>query len=73
LVWSNAFTPVGTTIGTNGLETDGPYAKVIEMVGAYLVCKTDSLKKTVKFTEDCPTLGYGGKVEVREFKILPEM
>lgn len=67
---SNALTPVGQTVDTNGIVTDGPYAEVKEMVGGYLICKTDSLEDAVKLTSGCPTLGYGGKVEVREIMVL---
>jgi hypothetical protein len=72
-VSTNALTPVGKTVNAGGLVTDGPYAEVKEMVGGYLVCKTDSLEDAVKLTEGCPTLGYGGRVEVREVMVIPEM
>ncbi len=72
-VSTNALTPVGATVDASGVVTDGPYAEVKEMVGGYLICKTDSLEDAIKLTEGCPTLGYGGKVEVREFMEIPDM
>jgi len=72
LVGTNALTPIGKTVGADGVVTDGPYAEVKEMVGGYLMAKTDSLEDAIKLTEGCPTFGYGGRVEVREVMVLPE-
>ena len=72
-VSTNALTPNGRTINGAGVITDGPYAEVKEMVGGYLICKTDTLDDAVALSAGCPTLTYGGKVEVREVMVLPEM
>ena len=69
-VASDALSPVGQTLDANGVVSDGPYAEIKEMVGGYLIAETDSLEDAIKLTEGCPTLGYGGKVEVREIMVF---
>lgn len=71
-VKSDALTPNGRTIDAKGLVTDGPYAEVKEMIGGYLIAQTDSLEDAIKLADGCPTLSYGGKVEIREIMVLPK-
>jgi hypothetical protein len=73
LVATNALGPQGKTVMQNNVITDGPYAEVKEMIGGYLIAKTTDLEDAIKLTEGCPSLSSGGKVEVREVMVIPEM
>lgn len=63
---TNALSPNGKTLQGNQVIADGPYAEVKEIVGGYILVKTDSMDDALKLAEGCPTLAIGGKVEVRE-------
>lgn len=69
-VSTNALGFDGQTVSATGVVSDGPYAELKEMIGGYLIAKTDSLSDAVKLTEGCPTLLDGGKVEVREVMVF---
>jgi len=50
-----------------GKVVNGPYAEVKEIVGGYIIVKADNYDEAVEMAHGCPTLGYGGSVEVRAF------
>ena len=62
---TNRLFPEGKTIKPNNVIIDGPYAEGKEFVGGYLIVKTRSLEEAVEIAKSCPSLSYGGNVEVR--------
>jgi hypothetical protein len=44
---------------------DGPFAESKEAIGGYFLIEASSLEEAVEVGRECPTLEYGGKVEVR--------
>ena len=56
--------------GTNAVITDGPFMEGKEMLGGYLICKSESYEEAVAFAKGCPILEYDdGTVEVREIEL----
>jgi hypothetical protein len=53
------------TLKSNNVITDGPYAEVKEIIGGYLIVKANELDEAVEMAKGCPSLGYGGSVEIR--------
>jgi len=49
--------------------TDGPFAEGKEIVGGYLMVKSESLDGAVDISKGCPIFEHEGTVEVRE--IMP--
>lgn len=47
--------------------TDGPFAESKEVVGGYIALEAADYDEAVRLVEDCPHLGYGGTIELREF------
>ncbi len=45
---------------------DGSYAEAKEVVGGYFLIKAKDYADAVKVCEDCPHLGLGGRIELRE-------
>jgi len=63
---TNRLLSEGKTLKPNNIITDGPYTEAKEMVGGYLIVKTNSLEEAIDLAKDCPALKYGGgNVEVR--------
>jgi hypothetical protein len=60
----------GKTLKPGGVVTDGPYAEVKEIVGGYIIVKTNDIDEAVKLAEGCPILFVGGHVEVRDIMRL---
>ncbi len=57
----------GKTLADRGEKvTDRPFAEGKELVGGYLLIKTESLDHAAKIAKDCPSFDYGCTVEVRE-------
>src|SRR3954454_8778650 len=57
--------------GTSKTVTDGPFMEGKEVVGGYLMCKTDNYDTAVEIAKGCPILEFDdGKVEVREIQEL---
>lgn len=54
------------TLKPNNVVTDGPYAEVKEIIGGYLIVKTDTLDEAITLAQGCPILNMGGHVEVRD-------
>jgi len=46
--------------------TDGPFAEGKEVVGGYLIVKSDTLDGAVDISKGCPIFEHDGNVEVRE-------
>ena len=62
---TNRLLPEGKTIKPGAVITDGPYLEAKEMVGGYLIVKAGSLDEAVEMAKGCPSLAYGGHVEIR--------
>ncbi len=62
---TNRLSSEGKTVKANNVITDGPYAEVKEIIGGYLIVKANTLDEAVELAKGCPSLGYGGIVEVR--------
>ncbi|MGB0391635.1 MAG: YciI family protein [Salibacteraceae bacterium] len=69
-VATNALGTEGKLVDSKGLVSDGPYAEVKEIVGGYLICKTDFLEDAVKLADGCPMFDMGGTVEVRDVMVF---
>lgn len=55
--------------GNKKLVTDGPFMEGKELVGGYLICKSDSYEEAVEIAKGCPILEFeSGAVEVREIQ-----
>jgi hypothetical protein len=54
--------------GKNGQlrVTDGPFSEGKEVLGGYYVIKAESYEEAIERAKDCPHLGYGGTIEVRQ-------
>ena len=52
--------------GEGQIVTDGPFAETKEVVGGYWIVEAASYDEAVKLASRCPSLEYGGTVEVRE-------
>jgi hypothetical protein len=56
--------------GKNSLVTDGPFAESKEAIGGFFLLELNNLEEAVAIARECPTLKYGGTIEVRA--IAPE-
>ena len=61
-----ALLPIGKTVRTQSLVTDGPFAESKEIVGGFFVVKANSLEEAIEYAKACPDIPLGGTVEVRE-------
>jgi hypothetical protein len=50
----------------NNVITDGPYPEIKEMLISYCTVKAESIEDAAELARNCPVLGVGGNVEVRE-------
>src|SRR4051812_43052815 len=55
-----------------GKVTDGPFAEAKEVVAGYMLIKATSFDDAVAISKDCPSLEYGGTVEVRQVMPVPK-
>lgn len=62
-----------TGFGASQVVTDGPYAETKEIIGGYWIITAKDYQEAVEITRDCPTLEYGGRIEIREVEELPPM
>jgi len=69
-VATNALGGESKTVNADGMITDGPCIESKEMIGGYIIVKTNNIDEATKLSEGCPTLSYGGKVEVRDIMIF---
>jgi hypothetical protein len=52
--------------GTKKLVLDGPFAEGKEIIGGYLLCKTETIEEAIELSKGCPILDFDeGTVEVR--------
>lgn len=56
--------------GANQTVTDGPFAETKEVIGGYWIVTAANYDEAVEVARGCPTLEYGGRVEVREVEDL---
>jgi hypothetical protein len=47
---------------------DGPYSETKEVVGGYFAIRAADYDEAVKLCRECPHLGYGGTIELREIE-----
>lgn len=52
--------PKGKTV------TDGPYTEGKEVVGGFFIINAKDIDEAVELAKDCPDLGYGSNVQVRQ-------
>src|SRR5215831_11281452 len=45
--------------------TDGPYSETKEVLGGYFLIEAPNYDEAVKQAQSCPSLEYGGTIEVR--------
>jgi hypothetical protein len=78
--WVGTISAQNKLIGGNGLLfddskvvrpenviTNGPFGKIKETIGGYIIVKADSIDEAVEFAKGCPVLqGEGNSVEVRK-------
>jgi hypothetical protein len=69
-VGTNALGMEGKVVRANDMVTDGPYIEVKEMVGGYIIVKADTIEEAIELSKRCPTIGYGGSVEVRDIMVF---
>jgi hypothetical protein len=62
---TNRLLSEGKTIKPGKVVIEGPFVEAKEMVGGYLIIKSDNLDEAVELAKSCPSLDYGGTVEVR--------
>jgi len=51
--------------------TDGPYCETKEVLGGYFTIQAANYDAAVDECRDCPSLEYGGTIEVREVEAVP--
>ncbi len=69
-VATNALGGEGKVVRANNIVTDGPYMELKEIVGGYTIVKAANLEEAIQLSEGCPTLSYGGSVEVRDIMVF---
>ena len=47
---------------------DGPFAETKETIGGYFIIEAENLDEAIEITKECPGLGHGGIVELREIE-----
>ena len=52
--------------GKNIRVTDGPFSEAKEVFGGYYTITADSYEQAIDLTRDCPSLEFGGTMEVRQ-------
>ncbi len=81
--WMATLRATDSVVGTNGLEqhagavlrgsggatvTDGPFVEAKEIVGGYILIRTDDLPQAIEIARGCPGLDFQLSVEVRPVK-----
>lgn len=62
----------GKTLAADGTVTDGPYLKVKEMIGGFLICSTETIDEAIELAKGCPVFENGGQVEVRDLMVFEQ-
>jgi len=52
--------------------TDGPYSETKEILGGYFLVKAANYNEAVEYARGCPSLEFGGTVEVRQVDPMTE-
>ncbi len=52
--------------------SDGPYSETKEVLGGYFTVSPPNYEKACEIARGCPSLEYGGTVEVREVEVMPQ-
>ena len=84
--WTKSLQDSGRLVGLNKLRdeygrtisgfgagqtvTDGPFAETKEVIGGYWIITAANYDEAVEWARGCPTLEFGGRVEVREIEDL---
>jgi len=55
----------GKSLDAKGVVSDGPYVELKEVIGGYIIVKSEDLDAAIEIAKDCPILEIGGNVEVR--------
>ncbi|MBK9941632.1 MAG: YciI family protein [Kouleothrix sp.] len=65
--------PGGKTVRTRDGRpfVDGPYPETKEAIGGYFLIEAADLDEAAMIAGECPVLGHGGCVEVREINAGP--
>jgi len=50
--------------------TDGPYTETKEVLGGYFLIEAPNYEAAVELCRECPTLEFGGIIEVREVEAV---
>jgi hypothetical protein len=54
-------------VWSKGVVTKGPFGKIKETVGGYIIVRAKSVEEAIEFAKGCPVLqGEGNSVEVRK-------
>ncbi|MGB0932377.1 MAG: YciI family protein [Chitinophagales bacterium] len=69
-VSTNQLSYEGRLVKPGNIVTDGPYAEVKEIIGGYMVVKAEDYDEAIEIAKNCPILGTGGHVEIRDFMPL---
>ena len=56
--------------GEHRVVTDGPYAETKEVIGGYWIVEATDYDEAVELASGCPTLEWGGTMEVRQVEDL---
>ncbi len=47
---------------------DGPYSETKEVVGGYFAIRAADYDEAIRISRDCPHLGFGGTIEIRQIE-----
>ena len=50
--------------------TDGPYSESKEILGGFYIIEATDYAQALERSKDCPHLGYGGTIEVRQVDLV---
>ncbi len=67
---STTATTLGLSNGARHVQ-DGPFADTKEQLGGYFVIEVADLDAALDWAEKCPSVQYGGKIEIRP-SAMPE-
>ncbi len=56
----------GKVVKSGGIITDGPFVEIREILGSFIIVRTESLDDAVTLAHGCPALDQGGSVEIRQ-------
>ena len=71
-VGTNRLGFTGKTLKPNNMVTDGPYAEIKEIVGGYIIVKSEDINQALELAHACPILNIGGSVEIRDIMEIPK-